>query len=139
MQKVILGMQYEPYHSLFAKHFHDFFEVCDTRINSVKELQQPIMEFEPDIIVFAEKFLDFNGIEDISQEAINFLKSLPEKIRVCYICTREIDDPFFDDLKELGVRDIFYSEEIDIIRIVQQLKRRANSENVVFYGTPTIK
>ena len=38
------------------------------------------------------------------------------------MCIRKIDDPFFDQLKDVGITDIFYTPEIDMNRIKQQLK-----------------
>ncbi|MEI5919378.1 hypothetical protein ACMHYP_23045 [Bacillus cereus] len=136
MQTILLGMKPEPY-IMLEKHFKDNFDVMNNEINTFDDLKEACNAQVPDVLILAERFLDFKEAH-ITEDVLNFIDGLPKNVRICYICVRKIDDTLFDELKERGVQDIFYTAELSISRIVQQLKRRPTSENVVFYGTVNI-
>ncbi|MFR9694692.1 hypothetical protein ACL02V_28705 [Bacillus mobilis] len=135
MQKVVLGMKYEPFYKFFQDHFQGDFDICETNINKFEDVSIYVAQYNPEVLIFAEQFLEFEDEENKDEKIFELIKSISKNVRVCYMCIRNIDDPFFDQLKDVGITDIFYTPEIDMNRIKQQLKKRANKDNVVFYGT----
>lgn len=139
MTSILLGMKHEPYYEWFNKYFIEHFEVIQTNISTFEDVRVQSDKFKPDVLILAERFLDISNNTNVEDEILELIENLSSSTRICYICKREIDDKLFDGLKTLGVTDIFFADELDIIRVLKQLKRRPNPDNVVFYGTTTRK
>ncbi|WP_242319170.1 hypothetical protein [Bacillus cereus group sp. BfR-BA-01349] len=122
MQKVVLGMKYEPFYKFFQDHFQGDFDICETNINKFEDVSIYVAQYNPEVLIFAEQFLEFEDEDNKDEKIFELINSISKNVRVCYMCIRNIDDPFFDQLKDVGITDIFYTPEIDMNRIKQQLK-----------------
>jgi MinD-like ATPase involved in chromosome partitioning or flagellar assembly len=120
---------------ILCKIFGQHYAISDVKVDIRRYLLENVSQVRPDILIVHEKLL--SGLEDPAEkdkELLFLLEQIKLKfplIRIVVLCTRQDSDPFLQQLVNLSIFDIFWSNNFKWESLFHQLQQPPNLANVI--------